>query len=66
MAVVSFDVVVGGGANTDSLVGGPSLPKPGSTVEGGEYQEAPGGKGGKPGRRRGALTSSSNLLRTVR
>ena len=38
-------VVVGGGANTDYLVGGPSLPKPGSTVEGDEYQEAPGGKG---------------------
>lgn len=45
MAVVSFDVVVVGGANTDYLVAGPSLPKPGSTVEGDEYQEAPGGKG---------------------
>jgi ribokinase len=41
----SFDVVVIGGANWDYLVRGPSLPKAGTTVEGEEFQEAPGGKG---------------------
>jgi len=42
---MAVDVVIVGGANTDYLVRGPSLPKPGSTIEGDEYQEAPGGKG---------------------
>ncbi len=45
MALEPIDVVVVGGANTDFLVRGPSLPKPGSTVEGDEFQTAPGGKG---------------------
>lgn len=40
-----LDVVVIGGANTDYLVRGTELPKPGSTVVGEEFQEAPGGKG---------------------
>jgi ribokinase len=40
-----LDVVVIGGANTDYLIRGVSLPGPGSTVEGEEFQEAPGGKG---------------------
>src|SRR5262245_54799194 len=40
-----WDVVVVGGANTDYLVKGPKLPSPGETVEGEEFQEAPGGKG---------------------
>lgn len=40
-----FDVVVIGGANTDFLVRGSSLPAPGSTREGQEFQQAPGGKG---------------------
>jgi len=40
-----LDVVVIGGANTDFLVRGASLPAPGSTREGEEFQEAPGGKG---------------------
>ncbi|MFL5620644.1 MAG: ribokinase [Gemmatimonadaceae bacterium] len=39
------DVVVVGGANWDFLVRGPSLPTPGGTVRGDEFQEAPGGKG---------------------
>jgi ribokinase len=42
---ISVDVLVVGGANTDFLVRGPSLPKPGSTIEGEDFQEAPGGKG---------------------
>lgn len=41
----SIDVLVIGGANTDFLVRGPSLPKPGASVEGEEFQEAQGGKG---------------------
>lgn len=40
-----LDVVVIGGANTDYLIRGPELPQPGSTVDGQEFQEAPGGKG---------------------
>jgi ribokinase len=39
------DVVVVGGANMDYLVRGRVLPKPGETVMGNEFQEAPGGKG---------------------
>ena len=33
-----------GGANTDYLVRGPKLPKPGETIEGRVFQPAPGGK----------------------
>src|ERR687888_857326 len=40
-----LDVVVVGGANTDYLVRGRSLPTPGSTVEGDEFAEGVGGKG---------------------
>ncbi len=40
-----FDVIVVGGINTDFLARGPALPGPGATVEGTEFQEAPGGKG---------------------
>lgn len=40
-----LDVVVIGGANTDYLIRGPELPQPGATVDGQEFQEAPGGKG---------------------
>lgn len=38
-------MVVLGGANSDYLVRGESLPKPGETVDGCEFLEAPGGKG---------------------
>ena len=38
-------IVVVGGANMDYLVRGQKLPKPGETVMGIEFQEAPGGKG---------------------
>lgn len=38
-------VVVVGGANTDYLVQGPTLPTPGVTVQGYQFREAPGGKG---------------------
>src|SRR6266540_1666094 len=41
----AFDVVVVGGANIDYLVKGEELPKPGTTVTGQLFQEAPGGKG---------------------
>jgi ribokinase len=41
----AVDVVVVGGANTDFLVRGAALPEPGSTIEGDEFQQAPGGKG---------------------
>ena len=41
----AFNIVVVGGANMDYLVRGPSLPKPGETVMGDLFQEAPGGKG---------------------
>lgn len=37
--------MVVGGANMDYLVRGPALPKPGETVMGDQFQEAPGGKG---------------------
>jgi ribokinase len=40
-----WDIVVVGGANTDYLVSGPTLPKPGETIEGNLFQEAAGGKG---------------------
>ena len=40
-----LDLIVFGGANTDYLIRGPQLPAPGSTVDGQEFQEAPGGKG---------------------
>lgn len=40
-----WDVVVMGGANTDYLVQGPALPKPGETIDGETFQVAPGGKG---------------------
>ncbi|HEU4629219.1 MAG TPA: ribokinase [Gemmatimonadaceae bacterium] len=40
-----WDVVVVGGANTDYLVRGPTLPCPGDTVQGTAFQEATGGKG---------------------
>lgn len=41
----TWDIVVVGGANMDYLVRGPKLPKPGETVQGDTFQEAPGGKG---------------------
>lgn len=40
-----WDIVVVGGANMDYLVRGEKLPRPGETVEGDLFQEAPGGKG---------------------
>ena len=40
-----WDIVVVGGANMDYLVRGEELPKPGETVKGNLFQEAPGGKG---------------------
>jgi len=43
--MAAFDVVVVGGANIDYLVRGPRLPGPGATVQGEQFQEAPGGKG---------------------
>lgn len=39
------DIVIVGGANMDYLVRGQKLPKPGETVMGDLFQEAPGGKG---------------------
>ena len=42
---MKWDIVVVGGANFDYLVRGPRLPAPGDTVQGKEFQEAPGGKG---------------------
>lgn len=41
----TWDVVVVGGANMDYLVRGQKLPKPGETLMGTLFQEAPGGKG---------------------
>jgi ribokinase len=40
-----WDIVVVGGANTDFLVRGPHLPRPGETIMGARFQQAPGGKG---------------------
>lgn len=40
-----WDIVVVGGANTDYLIRGPRLPQRGETVQGNEFQSAPGGKG---------------------
>jgi len=45
MRAQELDVVVVGGANTDFLIRGPSLPGPGRSVEGDTFQQAPGGKG---------------------
>jgi ribokinase len=42
---VDWDVVVVGGANMDFLARGAKLPRPGDTIQGEEFQEAPGGKG---------------------
>src|SRR5688500_6453237 len=42
---IKYDVVVIGGANTDYLVRGERLPKPGETVDGKEFLRAGGGKG---------------------
>ncbi len=41
----AWDIAVVGGANTDFLVRGERLPTPGETVQGSEFQTAPGGKG---------------------
>ena len=41
----TWDIVVVGGANTDFLVRGAALPRPGETIEGDEFQQAAGGKG---------------------
>jgi ribokinase len=41
----SIDVLVVGGANTDYLVRGTALPRPGETVAGERFLEAAGGKG---------------------
>jgi len=41
----AWDIVVVGGANYDYLVRGRQLPGPGDTVQGDEFQAAPGGKG---------------------
>jgi ribokinase len=40
-----WDVVVVGGVNTDYLAGGPTLPTPGTGVEGDVFDVGPGGKG---------------------
>jgi ribokinase len=40
-----WDVLVLGGANTDQLVRGKKLPRPGETLEGDVFQRAVGGKG---------------------
>jgi ribokinase len=45
MMTSEIDLVVVGGANFDYLVKGPSLPRPGSTVQGDAFQESTGGKG---------------------
>src|SRR3954452_20614424 len=41
----TIDVVVVGGANSDYVIKGPALPKPGETVEAKKFLEAFGGKG---------------------
>ena len=40
-----YDIVVVGKANVDFLVRGPRLPQPGQSVNGEQFQVAPGGKG---------------------
>jgi ribokinase len=45
MKMRPWDVVVLGGANTDYLIRGRTVPAPGQTVEGLEFQTAAGGKG---------------------
>src|SRR5437867_6089640 len=40
-----WDVVVVGGANTDYLIRGKDLPRPGATIQGDFFQSAAGGKG---------------------
>lgn len=66
MAVITrLDVVVVGGANADFLVRGRSLPKPGTTVDGDEFQEAPGGKGANQAVAAARLGASVALLARV-
>jgi ribokinase len=43
--VVEWDVVVVGGINTDYLIRGRRLPRPGTSLNGDVFLEAPGGKG---------------------
>jgi ribokinase len=43
---VSADIVVIGSLNTDYVVRGDHLPRPGETVQGDMFREEPGGKGG--------------------
>jgi ribokinase len=43
--LTKWDVVVVGGANTDYLIRGKHLPRPGDTIEGETFQTAIGGKG---------------------
>ncbi len=59
------DVVVLGGLNTDFLVRGPRLPRPGETVRGWAFQEGPGGKGANQAVAAARLDASVRMIGRV-
>lgn len=60
-----WDVVVVGGANIDYLALGPTLPEPGATVRGSQFQTAPGGKGANQAVAAARLGARTALLARV-
>lgn len=60
-----WDVVVVGGANIDYLALGPTLPEPGATVRGSQFQTAPGGKGANQAVAAARLGARTALLTRV-
>ncbi|MDP2313630.1 MAG: PfkB family carbohydrate kinase [Pseudomonadota bacterium] len=59
------DVVVLGGLNTDFLVRGPRLPRPGETVRGWEFQQSLGGKGANQAVAAARLDASVRMIGRV-
>lgn len=61
----AIDVLVVGKANVDYLVRGPRLPRPGMSVNGDLFQEAPGGKGANQAVAAARLGARAALLARV-
>ena len=58
-------IVVAGGINLDLVVRAPRLPRPGETVHGYDYVQAPGGKGGNQAAAVARLGGNARLLALV-
>ena len=58
-------IVVAGGINLDLVVRTPRLPRPGETVHGRDYVQAPGGKGGNQAAAVARLGGNARLLALV-